>query len=63
MALVFPSNPTTGQVYQSWQWDGTKWACVAGTSALTEVLTNSTLTGNGTSAAPLAVAGIDDGVF
>lgn len=24
-ALVFPSNPTVGQVFQNWIWDGTMW--------------------------------------
>lgn len=26
MALTFPPSPTTGQQYQNWVWDGTKWA-------------------------------------
>ena len=29
-ALDFPSSPTLNQVFQSWQWDGTKWVAVAG---------------------------------
>lgn len=30
MALSFPSNPTVGQVYEQWTWDGQdgqKWVC------------------------------------
>jgi hypothetical protein len=26
MALNFPTNPTVGQTYQSWRWDGEIWA-------------------------------------
>jgi hypothetical protein len=29
MALDFPSSPTTGQIFQGWQWDGVKWSAVA----------------------------------
>lgn len=29
-ALVFPSNPTTGQQFENWTWDGTKWVCAGG---------------------------------
>jgi hypothetical protein len=29
MALDFPSSPTTGQIFQGWQWDGVKWIAVA----------------------------------
>ena len=24
-ALEFPANPTNGQVFDNWTWDGTKW--------------------------------------
>lgn len=27
MVLAFPPNPSVGQVYQSWTWDGQKWVC------------------------------------
>lgn len=28
-ALSFPPSPTVGQIYQNWQWDGTKWVAYA----------------------------------
>jgi hypothetical protein len=34
MALVFPGSPTTGQIYQGWQWDGAKWLQLAKGSVL-----------------------------
>ena len=29
MPLDFPNSPTVGQVYLTWQWDGTKWEAVS----------------------------------
>lgn len=31
MSVSFPASPTTGQVYQQWAYDGTKWVQAAGT--------------------------------
>jgi len=31
MPLDFPSSPTNGQVYDQWQWDGSKWIAIVGT--------------------------------
>ena len=30
MPLDFPSSPTNGQVYDQWQWDGSKWVAIVG---------------------------------
>jgi hypothetical protein len=30
MVLSFPTNPSVGQVYQLWTWDGQKWICTGG---------------------------------
>jgi len=30
MVLQFPPNPTVGQVFQLWTWDGQKWVCTGG---------------------------------
>jgi hypothetical protein len=29
--LDFPANPTVGQIFQNWRWDGVKWVVVSGT--------------------------------
>jgi len=31
MPLDFPSSPSNGQVYDQWQWDGSKWVAIVGT--------------------------------
>jgi hypothetical protein len=31
MPLDFPASPTNGQVYDQWQWDGSKWVAIVGT--------------------------------
>ena len=28
MATIFPSNPTVGQVYQGYEWNGTAWIVI-----------------------------------
>jgi len=30
MPLDFPSSPSNGQVYDQWQWDGSKWVAIVG---------------------------------
>jgi hypothetical protein len=40
-APVFPSNPTIGQVYQNWAWNGARWVCnpMAGVQIIQTVIT------------------------
>jgi hypothetical protein len=63
VATTAPTTPATGELWfnpgtgQTSVWTGSAWA------PATTVVTDATLTGNGTAASPLSVAGIDDGVF
>lgn len=34
MSLSFPASPTTGQNYQQWAWDGSKWVPAQGTKQI-----------------------------
>ena len=45
MSLSFPVSPSTGQVYQQWQWNGTAWvpATAAGVTSGNKVLLGSTV--------------------
>src|SRR5215475_1424349 len=58
MALVFPSNPTVGQVYQQWTWDGAKWVCTSAPLQSRMPTVQRFLTGTGTYTPPAGVAWI-----
>lgn len=47
MSLSFPVSPTTGQVYQNWAWDGTKWV-PAPTTGARRIVLEATLTADET---------------
>jgi hypothetical protein len=45
MALNFPANPTVGQTYFNWSWDGVKWTRIAETTAAAGVTSFNTRVG------------------
>jgi hypothetical protein len=49
MPINFPDAPTTGQVFQGWKWDSTKWVAATVSGDITGVAAGAGLTGGGTS--------------
>ena len=33
--IDFPNSPTTGQIFQNWKWDGTKWVAIGSGASIT----------------------------
>lgn len=64
MSLSFPASPTTGQNYQQWAWDGSKWVPAQGTKQIgARVLLSSNVVAPGSPVASVQIIRTFDNTY